>query len=135
MILGTGLDICEVARIEQSLERFGDRFAERILIPEEVAQFQRVKRKASLLARRFAAKEALSKALGLGMRMPMGWRQAGVLHHASGKPYFWLADPLSQYALGGYTLRQLTIHLSITDDAGIAMAQVIIETSAPQQQG
>lgn len=73
MILGIGTDLCEVSRVERSLERFGERFAQRILVDSELDVFRRRRKAAAYLAKRFAAKEALSKALGTGIHFPVNW--------------------------------------------------------------
>jgi len=73
VILGIGTDLCDVGRIERALERFGERFAERILVPSELERFRRHHKPAAYLAKRFAAKEAFSKALGTGIRFPVNW--------------------------------------------------------------
>ncbi|MGH8810247.1 MAG: holo-ACP synthase, partial [Noviherbaspirillum sp.] len=91
MIYGIGTDIIQISRIEAALARNGERFAEKILGPEELDKYRRRKAKVEargirFLATRFAAKEAFSKAIGLGMRMPMTWRAMQTLNAASGKP-------------------------------------------------
>ena len=91
MIFGIGTDILQINRLEQALQRRGERFAEKILGPQELEKYHRRKAKVEarglrFLATRFAAKEAFSKAIGLGMRMPMTWRSMQVLNAPSGKP-------------------------------------------------
>ena len=128
MIVGIGTDLVEIARIEQALARFGDRFAQRILGPDEwkrfVARRQRsAVRGVAFLATRFAAKEAISKALGLGMRMPMTWRAVEIINASSGAP---LAQPRGE--LAAYVAqRRLRLHVSVTDERELAMAYAIAE--------
>ena len=86
MIYGIGTDVVSVDRIRKVLLRFGERFAERILSDSELAEFAHKRDPVRFLAKRFAAKEAFSKALGVGMRMPMAWRRMGVGHDSRGKP-------------------------------------------------
>ena len=87
MILGTGIDIIEVARIASSFEKFGDRFANRILLPDEIAYCLSHKYPAPFLAARFAAKEAISKAFGTGIGAALGWQDMEIRRKESGKPF------------------------------------------------
>src|SRR5271157_1726603 len=87
MILGTGIDIIEVARIAASFERFGERFVNRILLPDEIAYCRSHKTPAPFLAVRFAAKEAVSKAFGTGIGAQLGWQDMEVDHKESGEPF------------------------------------------------
>ena len=87
MILGTGVDIIEVARIRSSLDRFGDRFLRRILRPDEIQYCFSFRNPAPFLAARFAAKEAISKAFGTGIGRELGWQDMEVRREASGKPF------------------------------------------------
>jgi holo-[acyl-carrier protein] synthase len=128
MIYGIGTDIIQISRIEAALARNGERFAEKILGPEELEKYRRRKAKVEargirFLATRFAAKEAFSKAVGLGMRMPMTWRALQVLNAASGKPIAVVSGSLKEF------LEQngLTAQVSITDEADYAVAFVIVE--------
>lgn len=130
MIYGIGTDIIEIARIEETLRRSGPRFAERILGEREFERYeQRAQRHAArgvrFLATRFAAKEAVSKALGLGMRSPMTWRSAEILNAPSGKPIVVTHGALQAFV----TERRLTLHVSVTDEREYAMAYVIAETA------
>ena len=124
MILGIGTDLCDVGRIERALERFGERFAERILVPSELERFRRHRKRAAYLAKRFAAKEAFSKALGTGIRFPVNWHGVWVRNLPSGKPVLEFSDPLksllAHHGVG-------SSHLSLTDEKGVAMATVILE--------
>ncbi len=87
MILGVGIDIIEVARISASLEKFGERFGERILLPAERAYCLSHRQPAPFVAARFAAKEAISKAFGTGIGAALGWRDMEIAHKPSGEPY------------------------------------------------
>lgn len=128
MIYGIGTDIIQIARIEAALARHGDRFAQKILGPEEFAKYlsrrARVEaRGVRFLATRFAAKEAFSKAIGLGMRMPMTWRGVQFLNAPGGRP---IAVPRG--VLKDYMDRQgLSAQVSLTDEADYAVAFVIME--------
>jgi holo-[acyl-carrier protein] synthase len=128
MIYGIGTDIIQITRIEAALTRHGDRFAEKILGPDEMAKYKRRKEKVEArgiryLATRFAAKEAFSKAIGLGMRMPMTWRAMQTLNAPSGKPIAVPSGDLKQFM----EERGLTAQISITDEADYAVAFVIVE--------
>lgn len=128
MIYGIGTDIIQIPRIEAALARNGERFAEKILGPEELEKYRRRKAKVEargirFLATRFAAKEAFSKAIGLGMRMPMTWRAMQTLNAASGKPIAVTSGPLTEFM----EQNGLTAQVSITDEAEYAVAFVIVE--------
>lgn len=124
MILGTGIDIIEVARIKASHERFGVRFLQRILRPAEIAYCLSHKESAPFLAARFAAKEAISKAFGTGIGAELGWQDMEVAKKASGEPYVVLHD-------GGLELLRRRgarmVHLSISHTAIHATAMAILE--------
>ena len=129
MIFGIGSDIAHIPRFERLYAKQGDRFARHILTPLELAQFQtRLARSAArgirFLATRFAAKEAFSKACGLGIRMPMHWHTVQVVNLPSGKP--------TMQGLGGMAAwlaeRQLSAHLSVSDEQAYAVAYVVLET-------
>ena len=124
MIHGIGTDIVAIDRIAKTLERFGERFVNRILTPEERPRFERTRAKASHLAKRFAAKEAFSKAIGTGIRAPFGWHSVAVGHDARGKP-----DLIASPAMAEYLAQRgvKASHVSLTDDAGIAVAFVVLE--------
>jgi holo-[acyl-carrier protein] synthase len=124
MILGIGTDLCEIGRIEQALGRFGERFAERVLMSHELVRFRAHRKPAAYLAKRFAAKEAFSKAMGTGIRAPVSWHHMGVANAPSGKPYFVMSDPLKRLV---ETRGVRNIHLSLTDERGMASAVVILE--------
>ena len=128
MIFGIGTDIIQISRVEAALARNGERFAEKILGPEELEKYRRRKatvdaRGIRFLATRFAAKEAFSKAIGLGMRMPMTWRAMQTLNAPSGKPVAVTSGTLQQFM----EQNGLTAQVSITDEAEYAVAFVIVE--------
>ena len=87
MILGTGIDLIEVARIAASFEKFGDRFVNRILLPDEIAYCRQHRQPAPFLAARFAAKEAISKAFGTGICAQLGWQDMEIRRKESGEPF------------------------------------------------
>ena len=137
MIVGIGSDLCDIRRIEQTLERFGDRFPNRIFTEVERARSERKNDRAASYAKRFAAKEACAKALGTGIRRGVFWRDMGVVNLRSGQPTMALtggaAARLAQLTPPGMTAH---IHLSLTDDDPYAQAFVIIEAlpAAPMTQ-
>jgi len=124
VIYGVGTDAVEIQRIENALARFGDRFAKRILCEPELRRYAAHRQPAAYLAKRFAAKEAFTKALGTGIHAPANWHGVWVKNLPSGKPVLEFSDSLSTL------LKQRKIlhsHLSLTDERGIAMATVILE--------
>ncbi len=124
MIYGIGTDMISVSRIELVWRRHGERFAQRILNDFELAEFACRKDPVRFLAKRFVAKEAFSKALGLGMRMPMAWRRMGVDHDVWGKPIIICHPELEDYLkTNGIGVG----HISITDEVGHAVAFVVLE--------
>ena len=124
MILGIGTDLCEIARIQRALDRFGERFAGKILVDAELQRFRRHRNPAAYLAKRFAAKEALSKALGTGIRFPVNWHNVRVENAASGKPTLQFSRDLELLL----ERRGVTaVHLSLADETGLASAVVILE--------
>jgi holo-[acyl-carrier protein] synthase len=127
MILGIGNDLIDIRRIEATLERFGDRFVERIFTETERRKSDRRRNRAASYAKRFAAKEACSKALGTGLRNGVFWRDMGVVNLASGRPTLVLtggaAAILESLTPPGHEAR---IDLTITDDFPMAQAIVII---------
>lgn len=128
MILGLGSDLSDIRRIQASLDRFGDRFKQRVFTELERTRSDRKADAAASYAKRFAAKEACAKALGTGMRRGVFWRDMGVVNMRSGQPTMQLTG-------GALTrLQEMTppgmravIHLSLTDDNPYAQAFVIIE--------
>ncbi len=132
MIIGLGNDLCDIRRIERTLETFDRRFIERIFTPLEIAKSERRHQRAASYAKRFAAKEATSKALGTGFRRGVFWRDLGVANLPSGKP--------TMIMTGGALarLQEITpqgmspqIDLTITDDYPLAQAIVIITAVKP----
>jgi len=110
------------------LDRYGERFVNRILTPEERVRYMRTKAKANHLAKRFAAKEAFSKAIGSGIRSPFRWHSITVGRDSKGKPIIKPDAQMSDYlSRNGIT----HFHVSLTDDAEIAMAFVILEHLPP----
>ena len=128
MIHGIGTDVCDVRRIQAVLSRKGERFAEKVLGPQElqVFRFRREKveaRGTAYLATRFSAKEAFSKAIGLGMRMPMTWRACEILNLPGGKPHIRLHGALADW----FAARGLTAHVSLSDESDYAASFVVVE--------
>jgi holo-[acyl-carrier protein] synthase len=131
MIYGIGTDIVQISRIEAALARNGDRFAEKILGPQEMQKYlaRRAKhevRGLRFLATRFSAKEAFSKAIGLGMHMPMTWRSAQMLNAPSGKPIIVCSGALEEFMREN----RLSAQVTISDEAEYGVAFVIV-TQAP----
>jgi holo-[acyl-carrier protein] synthase len=124
VIVGIGTDIVEIVRVERALERHGERFARRILVAQEYARFTAHRKPAAYLAKRFAAKEAFSKAMGTGIRAPVSWQNLGVVNHASGRPYFELSAALAEL-VRERGIR--SVHVSLTDERGMAAAFVVLE--------
>ena len=128
MILGLGSDLSDIRRIQNSLERFGDRFRERVFTELERTRSDRKADAAASYAKRFAAKEACAKALGTGMRRGVFWRDMGVVNLRSGQPTMALTngalDRLNELMPPGH---KPVVHLSLTDDHPYAQAFVIIE--------
>lgn len=125
MIFGIGTDIVEVSRIEDSLARFGSAFAERILNEREWLSYSQSNTQSRFLAKRFAAKEAFSKALGTGIRAPATFQNIGIAHDDLGKPVLDIAPEL-QALLDSKGIRYM--HLSISDEKALAVAFVVLET-------
>jgi holo-[acyl-carrier protein] synthase len=124
VILGIGMDLCDIVRIQKALDRWGDRFAGKVLVEHELKRFRAHRKPAAYLAKRFAAKEAFSKAVGRGIRHPVNWHNIGVVNAPSGKPSFKFSAALEAWmkerGMG-------TVHLSITDEIAMAAAYVIVE--------
>jgi holo-[acyl-carrier protein] synthase len=128
-VAGIGTDLMRVDRIRLVFERHGDKFARRILGSQEMEKFLRryqrdPQRGIRFLATRFAAKEAFSKAIGLGMHSPMSWSKMQTLNEPSGKPCVFLSEPLASW----YAARFGAAHVSITDESDIVAAFVVVET-------
>jgi holo-[acyl-carrier protein] synthase len=128
MILGIGTDLANIERIERTLARFGDRFRNRVFTAIEQRRAERRKDVAGTYAKRCAAKEACSKALGTGLRMGISWKDMAVTNLRSGQPVMqvtgWAADRLAAMTPVGY---EAVIHVSLTDDHPWAQAFVVIE--------
>lgn len=124
MIYGIGTDLVEPSRIARLLEKYGERFARRLLTNEEWPEYIKSGQPAMFLAKRFAAKEALSKAIGTGMRYPVSLSHIGVTHDSLGKPYFAFHPALSALVKNEGIIRH---HLSISDELNLACAFVILE--------
>ena len=132
MIYGIGTDLCDIRRIRASLERHGDRFVTKIVSQAEMATYQRRKsrfpeRGARYVATRFSAKEAFSKAIGLGMRMPMTWRSCEISKLPSGQPVIVLHGALKDW----FEARHLKAHISVTDEADYAGSYCVVEQHLP----
>jgi holo-[acyl-carrier protein] synthase len=128
VILGIGSDLCDIRRIEETLDRFGERFLARCFTEVERTRSERRSARAASYAKRFAAKEACAKALGTGLRHGVFWRDMGVVNLPSGKP--------SMRLTGGAAARlaaitppgaEAAIHLTISDEGPLAQAFVVIE--------
>lgn len=128
MILGVGTDLCNIERIEGTLERFGDRFRNRVFTEIEQAKAERRRDVAGTYAKRWAAKEACSKALGTGLRMGIAWKDMAVSNLHSGQPVMkvtgWAAERLAAMTPEGF---EAIIHVTLTDDHPWAQAFVVIE--------
>lgn len=135
MIIGIGSDLIDITRVERTLERYGERFTRRCFTEIERAKSDRRKERAASYAKRFAAKEACSKALGTGLSKGVFWRDMGVVNLPGGKPTLVLtggaAKRLNAMVPPGH---EAAIHLTITDDFPLAQAFVIIE-ALPRQPG
>jgi holo-[acyl-carrier protein] synthase len=130
MIYGIGTDICDIRRIAATLARRGERFAQKVLGPHEIEVFRARHAKVpargvSYLATRFAAKEAFSKAIGLGLRLPMTWRSCEVVKAPSGKPQIKLHGELAAW----FEARGLSAQVSVSDETDYAAAFVVVETT------
>ena len=127
MIIGLGNDLCDIRRIENTLDKFDRRFIERVFTPKEIAKSERRHQRAASYAKRFAAKEACSKALGTGIRQGVFWRDMGVANLPSGKPTMVLTGGAHQRLLDMTPEGMVAqIDLTITDDYPLAQAIVII---------
>ena len=131
MILGIGSDLCDIRRIQKSLDRFGDRFTNRCFTDIERTRSERKPDRAASYAKRFAAKEACAKALGVGIR-GIAWRDMGVVNQRSGRPTLALTGRAAA-RLASITPHGLeaVVHLTLTDDHPYAQAFVVIEGLRP----
>jgi len=135
VIVGIGTDLCDVRRIAATLQRRGDRFAEKVLGADELKVFHARRLRAPLrglryLATRFSAKEAFSKAIGLGIRSPMRWAACQILNEPSGKPCIRLSGELALW----FEARAWQAHVTVTDEGDYAASFVVVEqteTRAP----
>jgi holo-[acyl-carrier protein] synthase len=125
VIAGIGADLVNVKRIEDALFRHGDRFLHRILREDEVAEYANTAQPARFLAKRFAAKEAFSKAWGTGIGAELGWHDIAVGHDGKGRPLIRVSEMLA----GKMAARKLLSHLTLTDEADHALAFVVLETA------
>ena len=128
MVYGIGTDICDVRRIRESLERHGDRFAEKVLAEGELRTWRERRarwpeRGLRYLATRFSAKEAFSKAIGLGMRMPMTWRHCEIAKLPSGQPVVVLHGALKEW----FEAQGLRCHITVTDETDYAASFCVVE--------
>lgn len=127
MIIGIGTDLANIERIERTLERFGDRFRNRVFTEQEQRKADSRQQTAATYAKRWAAKEACSKALGTGLRMGISWRDMAVQNLQTGQPTMyvtgWAAERLAQLTPDGH---EAVIHVSLTDDHPWAQAYVVI---------
>ncbi|CAM8637348.1 AcpS Phosphopantetheinyl transferase (holo-ACP synthase) [Comamonadaceae bacterium] len=129
MIYGIGTDICDVRRIRASVERHGERFAAKVLSDAELATWKArsarwPERGLRYLATRFSAKEAFSKAIGLGMRMPMSWKLCEIANERSGKPVIVLHGELKTW----FGAQGLQAHITVTDETDYAASFCVVET-------
>jgi holo-[acyl-carrier protein] synthase len=128
MIFGIGTDICDIRRLRATLARRGDRFAEKVLGAAELQVFQARRSRSEVrgvayLATRFSAKEAFSKAIGMGMRMPMTWRACEILNLPSGQPVIRLNGALADW----FAAQGLRAHVTVTDETDYAASFVVVE--------
>lgn len=135
MILGIGTDLANIERIERTLERFGDRFRNRVFTEREQARAERMPEPAAVYAKRWAAKEACSKALGTGLRMGIAWKDMSVRNLPTGQPVMevtgWARERLEEMTPEGYGA---IIHVTLTDDKPWAQAMVVIEALEPEEE-
>ncbi|HET8870576.1 MAG TPA: holo-ACP synthase [Aquabacterium sp.] len=129
MIVGVGTDLCDTTRLARALARHGDGFARKILGPNEYSEFQSrqsrtPERALRYLGTRFAAKEAFSKAIGLGMTAPMSWKSCEVLNDAQGRPYVSLNGELADWFRG----QGWRVYVSVSDEGQHALAFVVVES-------
>ena len=132
MIVGIGTDVCDIRRIAATMERRGERFAQRVLGPTELQIYHARRartpaRGLRFVATRFSAKEAFSKAIGLGIRSPMTWRGCEILNEASGKPFIRLSGELKTW----FDAKGWVAHVTVTDETDYAASFVVVETAGP----
>jgi holo-[acyl-carrier-protein] synthase len=129
MIYGIGTDICDIRRIRASLDKHGERFAQKVLSDNEMQTYRArsarwPERGVRYVATRFSAKEAFSKAIGMGMRMPMTWRLCEVAKLPSGQPTLVLHGVLKEW----FEAKGLSAHVSVSDESDYATSYVVVET-------
>ncbi len=131
MILGVGIDLVDIRRLEKTLERFGDRFLDRVFTPRERQRCDRRRRRIDAYAQRFAAKEACAKALGTGFRQGVAWQAIEIGNLPSGQPVLTLTEGAA-LRLGALTPPRMSahLHLSMTDEHPYAQAFVVISAVA-----
>ncbi|MDO5653331.1 MAG: holo-ACP synthase [Brachymonas sp.] len=132
MIYGIGTDICDIRRIRAALERRGERFAHVVLGESELQVYQQRRarwpdRAVRYLATRFSAKEAFSKAIGLGLHMPMTWRHCEILNRASGQPHVVLCGELARW----FEAQNLQAHITLSDETDYATSFCVVEQRVP----
>jgi holo-[acyl-carrier protein] synthase len=124
MIYGIGIDVIQPHRVARLLEKYGDRFVQRVLTPLECPRYERTKQPVLFLANRFAAKEAFSKAMGTGFRYPVTLQCISVVQNSAGKPSLAFNEPLTElmksHGINGH-------HLTISDESNMACACVVLE--------
>ena len=131
MIYGIGTDICDIRRIRASLEKHGERFAQKVLSDAEMQTYRArserwPERGVRYVATRFSAKEAFSKAIGMGMRMPMTWRLCEVAKLPSGQPTIVLHGELKAW----FEAKDLTAHISVSDESDYATSYCVVEKNS-----
>ena len=131
MIYGIGTDICDIRRIRASLDKHGERFAQKVLSDNEMSTYRArserwPERGVRYVATRFSAKEAFSKAIGLGMRMPMTWRLCEVAKLPSGQPTIVLHGVLKEW----FEAKGLTAHISVSDESDYATSYCVVEKNS-----
>ena len=131
MIYGIGTDICDIRRIRASLEKHGERFAQKVLSDNELNTYRArserwPERGVRYVATRFSAKEAFSKAIGMGMRMPMTWRLCEVAKLPSGQPTIVLHGVLKEW----FEAKGLTAHVSVSDESDYATSYCVVEKNS-----
>lgn len=125
MIYGIGIDVIQPHRVARLLDKYGERFINRVLTPLEQPRYARTKQQVLFLANRFAAKEAFSKAMGTGFRYPVTLQCISVVQNSAGKPGFSFSEQLAELLRG----RGITgHHLTISDESSLACACVVLET-------
>ena len=128
MILGIGMDVCKISRVEATLHKFGDRFKKRCFTFNEINKCERVNKSSDCYAKRFASKEAVSKALGTGFSKGVYWKDIEIINMKSGKPKVVLNGNAKKILIDMIPEnKDYSISITITDEAGLAQALVIIE--------